>query len=88
MITFINFYKYYFCISAGRNNKVIPIMIEKCEMPTILQSVTVCDFTKLDMRCWVWQRMALSLQTAQTQRQKGKSKESRRGGLPDLLKGL
>lgn len=71
---------------SGRYSRLIPIQIERCEIPTILQSVTVCDFTKQDMRCWVWQRMATSLRMAR-ERMESRQIFQAHSGLPDLLSG-
>lgn len=72
---------------SGRNSKLIPIQIESCELPAILQSVTVCDFTKIDMRCWVWQRMATSLRMATAKTVSRRPLFRCQGGLPDILRG-
>lgn len=74
---------------SGRNSKLIPILIENCELPTILQSVTVCDFTKKDMRCWVWPRIASSMRMTQSRSTSGRRQfmpcSTRKSVLPDLL---
>ncbi|VDH99911.1 myeloid differentiation primary response protein MyD88-like [Mytilus galloprovincialis] len=74
---------------SGRNSKLIPILIENCELPTILQSVTVCDFTKKDMRCWVWPRIASSMRLTQTRSASGRRQfmpcSTRKSVLPDIL---
>jgi hypothetical protein len=43
---------------GARSKKLIPILREKnIQIPRILRFLAVCDFTKSDMRDWVWDRL-------------------------------
>lgn len=43
---------------GARSKKLIPILREKnIQMPRILRFLAVCDFTKSDMKDWVWDRL-------------------------------
>ena len=37
--------------------RLIPVKIEKMDIPDILTHVTRCDFTKSDMEDWNWKRL-------------------------------
>lgn len=46
---------------GARSKKLVPILIEKCEVPDIIRFVTLCDYTKKDLLQWFWTRLASSL---------------------------
>ncbi|XP_033624770.1 myeloid differentiation primary response protein MyD88-like [Asterias rubens] len=46
---------------SARNKSLIPVMVEPCVLPTILRHITICDYTKKDLRRWFWQRLYSSL---------------------------
>ncbi|XP_050404839.1 myeloid differentiation primary response protein MyD88 [Patella vulgata] len=50
--------KFAFCLSPGsRSKKLVPVLIEDCQVPAILRHVTMCDYTKQDLQEWIWGRL-------------------------------
>ncbi|KAL3836671.1 hypothetical protein ACJMK2_022093 [Sinanodonta woodiana] len=45
----------------SRSKKLVPILIERCNVPQILRFVTLCDYTKQDLLEWFWKRLAQAL---------------------------
>ncbi|XP_033116855.1 myeloid differentiation primary response protein MyD88-like [Anneissia japonica] len=41
--------------------RIIPIMYKQCEVPEILAHLTICNYTKKDLRPWFWSRLAQTL---------------------------
>lgn len=46
---------------GARSKKLVPILIEHCNVPEIIRFVTLCDYTKKDLIQWFWTRLASSL---------------------------
>nr|XP_054751458.1 myeloid differentiation primary response protein MyD88-like [Lytechinus pictus] len=42
---------------GARRRRIIPILIKPCEPPLIIRHITTCDFTKQDLRPWLWDRL-------------------------------
>lgn len=49
-------------ILGSRSKKVIPVLKESCQLPSILRHITICDFTKGDLKEWFWDRLARAIQ--------------------------
>ncbi|XP_064597969.1 LOW QUALITY PROTEIN: myeloid differentiation primary response protein MyD88-like, partial [Liolophura sinensis] len=55
--------KFAHAVSPGsRSKKVIPVLKELCQLPSILRHITICDFTKGDLKEWFWDRLARAIQ--------------------------
>ncbi|XP_038078117.1 myeloid differentiation primary response protein MyD88-like [Patiria miniata] len=42
---------------SARSKRLIPVMVENCKLPNILRHLTICDYTKKDLRQWFWPRL-------------------------------
>ncbi|XP_033098156.1 myeloid differentiation primary response protein MyD88-like [Anneissia japonica] len=46
---------------GNRLKRIVPIMYEMCSVPDILRFISVCDYTKEDLRPFFWERLAVAL---------------------------
>ncbi|XP_022082019.1 myeloid differentiation primary response protein MyD88-like [Acanthaster planci] len=46
---------------SARSKRLIPVMVENCKPPNILRHLTICDYTKKDLRQWFWRRLYSAL---------------------------
>ncbi|XP_071825819.1 myeloid differentiation primary response protein MyD88-A-like [Apostichopus japonicus] len=46
---------------GGQSKKVIPVIVAPCKLPSILQHLTVLDYTKKDLRPWFWNRLSSAI---------------------------
>ncbi|XP_071942364.1 myeloid differentiation primary response protein MyD88-like [Antedon mediterranea] len=46
---------------GNRCKRIVPIMYESCSIPEILRFISVCDYTKTDLRPFFWERLAVAL---------------------------
>lgn len=44
-----------------RKRKLIPVVMEPCELPTILKFVSKIDFTKQGIQAWLWDKLVMSI---------------------------
>ena len=51
----------YVFIVGARSKKLVPILIENCVIPEILQHMSRCDYTKKETIGWFWTRLVQSL---------------------------
>lgn len=52
----------YVCLFAGsRGKRLIPVMIENCEVPELLRYITSCNYTKREVLEWFWKRLVTSV---------------------------
>lgn len=50
------------CLFAGsRGKRLIPVMIENCEVPELLRYITSCNYTKREVLEWFWKRLVTSV---------------------------
>lgn len=71
-----NFYKseeavshlhFAFSMSPGyKERRILPICLERCEIPTYLQLVTKLDVSNSRTRKWMWEQLYLSLKPRET----------------------
>ena len=50
-------------VVGARSKKLVPILIENCVIPEILQHMSRCDYTKKETIGWFWTRLVQSLKT-------------------------
>jgi len=50
-----------FSFSGARGKRIIPVLIESCQVPEILRYITCCNYIKLEVREWFWPRLAKSV---------------------------
>ncbi|XP_061180781.1 myeloid differentiation primary response protein MyD88-like [Saccostrea echinata] len=55
--------KFAHALSPGaRSKKLIPVLIESgIQVPQVLRHVTLCDFTKQDLKDWFWDRLSKAI---------------------------
>ncbi|XP_070535474.1 myeloid differentiation primary response protein MyD88-like [Ptychodera flava] len=46
---------------GARMKRIVPIMYKRCVVPPILKHVTICNFTKVDLQEWFWERLYAAL---------------------------
>jgi hypothetical protein len=58
---------------AGRQRKLIPLMLKQCELPQRIQILTYADFTEPDGRALQWERLIDALRPARAVRAHGRA---------------
>jgi myeloid differentiation primary response protein MyD88 len=54
--------RFAFSLSPGaKEKKLIPVIIQHCHVPSILNHICLLDYTKCDVIDWFWERLAKSL---------------------------
>ena len=48
-------------VVGARSKKLVPILIENCVIPEILQHMSRCDYTRKELIAWFWTRLVQSL---------------------------
>ncbi|XP_041372058.1 myeloid differentiation primary response protein MyD88-like [Gigantopelta aegis] len=56
---------------GSRSKRLVPVLIEPCQIPQILHHVTLCDFTKDDLKEWFWHRLASAVRAPIEQKDMG-----------------
>lgn len=49
-----------------KERRILPICLERCEIPTYLQLVTKLDVSNSRTRKWMWEQLYLSLKPRET----------------------
>lgn len=50
-----------YCISGARGKKIIPVLIENCQVPELLRYICLCNYVKEEVRAWFWPRLISSI---------------------------
>lgn len=54
--------KWWFSLTGARSKKLIPVLIESgIQVPQVLRHVTLCDYTKQDLKDWFWDRLSKAI---------------------------
>ncbi|XP_061165803.1 myeloid differentiation primary response protein MyD88-like [Saccostrea echinata] len=87
-----NFYKseeavsqleFAYSLSPGfKERQILPICLNKCEVPSYLQQISKVEFYNMNARKWFWERLYLSLTTSHGD----KVPENHTKNLPDVVK--